>query len=90
MKTRARRVFLAVTAADLAVCGTLAAVSLSRGIWLLNLPATVTVGRLASFFGGDAFGLTATMVGGAAIYGWAGSRLDRLRPPAGPDPRPPA
>ena len=88
MKTSAGRIFLAVTAVDLAVCATLAAASLTRGIWLLNLPATVTVGRLATFLGGDAAGLTVTMVGGAAIYGWAGSRFDRLRPQPGTGARP--
>ncbi|HEY3176617.1 MAG TPA: hypothetical protein VGK94_12755 [Candidatus Polarisedimenticolia bacterium] len=91
---RSRRVFLTVTALDLLACNLLAALSLSRGIWLLNLPATVTVGRLASIFGGDPAGLVVTMVGGAAIYGWAGARLDRelfARPgAAGPTVRPPS
>ena len=74
---RSRKIFLTVTAIDLLVCNLLAATSLTRGIWLLNLPATITVGRLASIFGGDLAGLTVTMLGGAAIYGWAGARIDR-------------
>jgi hypothetical protein len=79
-----RRVFLAVTLADVVACKTLTAVGLAQGVWLLNLPATITLGRLAAIVGGDAAALAVTIPTGAAIYGWAGARYyNRQRATAG-------
>jgi len=69
------RVFVAVTAGDLIACAVLMKLSLTQGIWLLNLPATVTAGRLAETLGGDPAALAATVTAGAFFYGWAGWKL---------------
>ncbi len=73
------RVFVTVAGADLAACLILMKLSLTQGIWLLNLPATVTAGRLAESLGGDLVALAVTVAAGAFIYGWAGFRLATAR-----------
>jgi len=72
-----RKMFLAVSLADLITCNALTGLGLSHLVWLLNLPATITLGRVASSFGGDALGLAVTIPAGAAIYGWVGARYGR-------------
>lgn len=72
-----RKVFLAVSLADVITCNALAGLGLTQGIWLLNLPATITLGRVASTLGGDAVALAITIPAGAAMYGWAGARYYR-------------
>lgn len=69
------QVFLLVTVADVLCCQILAVLSLAPAIWLLNLPATVTVGRVAALLGGEAAGLAVTVPVGAAIYGWVWAYL---------------
>jgi len=72
-----RRVFLVVSLIDVITCHALKLLGMTGGIWLLNLPATITFGRLASMVGGDALALAITIPAGAAFYGWAGARLHR-------------
>ena len=72
-----RKVFLMVSLIDVVTCHALTLLGMTGGIWLLNLPATITFGRLASMVGGDALALAVTIPVGAAFYGWAGARLHR-------------
>ena len=72
-----RKVFFAVSLVDVVTCNALTGLGLTQGIWLLNLPATVTLGHMVSMWGGDAIGLAITVPAGAAMYGWAGARLYR-------------
>jgi hypothetical protein len=74
-----RGVFMAVAMGHAAVCCLLLALHLSQAIWLVNLPATITVGRLGSLLGGELAGLAVTVLAGSALYGWACSRLARPR-----------
>jgi len=69
------RVFVTVAGADLAACFILMKLSLTQGIWLLNLPATITAGRVAETIGGDLAALAVTVAFGAGFYGWAGWKL---------------
>jgi hypothetical protein len=70
-----RKIFLMVSLADVLTCNALAVLGMTRGIWLLNLPATLTLGHLGAMAGGDAVGLAITIPAGAAMYGWAGARF---------------
>ena len=70
-----RQVFAAVALADVAACQLLVGLNMSKAIWLLNLPATITAGRLASSLAGESAALAVTVSAGAALYGWAGYRL---------------
>ena len=72
-----RKVFLLVSLMDVLTCGVLARLGMQEGVWLLNLPATITFGRLASMWGNDAMAFAVTIPAGAAIYGWAGVQLYR-------------
>lgn len=72
--TSARKMFLMVSMVDVLTCSALAVLGMTQGIWLLNLPATITLGHLGAMAGGDAVGLAITIPAGAAIYGWAGAR----------------
>ncbi len=74
-----RGIFMAVSMANAAVCGVLLALQLTQAIWLLNLPATITVGRLGALLGGELAGLVVTVLAGSALWGWAFSRLARTR-----------
>ncbi|HKY32837.1 MAG TPA: hypothetical protein VJV23_09895 [Candidatus Polarisedimenticolia bacterium] len=74
MKDRTK-IFVAVSLADAAICGALAAGGLGPAVWLVNLPATITAGRLAHLMGGESMALAATIPAGAAFYGWAAGRL---------------
>ena len=70
-----RQVFAAVALADVAACQLLVGLDLSKAVWLLNLPATITAGRLISCVASEQAALAVTVSAGAALYGWAGSRL---------------
>ena len=72
-----RKVFLVVSLIDVLTCNSLLGLGMKGGIWLLNLPATITLGRLASTVGGDALAMAVTIPAGAALYGWAGVHLHR-------------
>ena len=69
-----RKIFLVVSLVDILTCNALAVLGMTQGIWLLNLPATITLGHLGAMAGGDAVGLAITIPAGAAMYGWAGAR----------------
>jgi len=79
-----RKVFLMVSLADVVGCQALLGLGMARGIWLLNLPATITFGRLGEMVGGDALAMAVTIPAGAAIYGWAGARLHQAARQARP------
>jgi len=70
--------FLAVSMADLMLCQVMNGLGLRDGIWLLNLPATITAGRLGTLAGGPLLGLCLTITAGAAIYGWVAARAMSL------------
>ncbi|HZI94586.1 MAG TPA: hypothetical protein VFE84_10115 [Patescibacteria group bacterium] len=70
-----RKIFLMVSLADVLTCNALAVLGMTQGIWLLNLPATLTLGHLGAMVGGDSMGLAITVPAGAAMYGWAGARF---------------
>ncbi len=74
-----RRIFLLVSMADVIACNAFIGLKLAQAIWLLNLPATITIGRLASIVAGDQAALVVTVPAGAALYGWAGVCLYRRR-----------
>ncbi len=75
--------FLAVALADLAACQALSLLGFAQGVWLINLPATVSIGWVAGRLAGDAAALAVTVPAGAALYGWAAAssrRVQRNRP----------
>jgi len=68
------QIFVIVALADVAACQMLAALGLTPAVWLINFPATVSVGWLAGRLAGDGAALAVTIPAGALLYGWAAAR----------------
>lgn len=80
-----RHVFLLIVLADVLACNAFVSLGYQEVVWLINLPATLSVGRLVSIVSGDLLAMAVTVPVGAAVYGWAGSWLHehayRQQPP---------
>lgn len=70
-----RHVFLLIVLADVLACNALVSLGYQEAVWLINLPATLSVGRLVSMVSGDMLAMAVTVPVGAAVYGWTGSWL---------------
>lgn len=70
-----RHVFLLIVLADVLACNALVSLGYQEVVWLINLPATLSVGRLVSMVSGDVLAMAVTVPVGAAVYGWTGSWL---------------
>ncbi|MGH9866548.1 MAG: hypothetical protein ACREAA_00080 [Candidatus Polarisedimenticolia bacterium] len=68
------QIFLIVVLAHVAGCQLLAAFGLTPVVWLINFPATVSVGWLAGRLAGDGAALAVTIPAGGLLYGWAAVR----------------
>jgi len=70
-----RHVFLLIVLVDVLACNALVSLGYQEVVWLINLPATLSVGRLVSIMSGDMMAMAVTVPVGAAVYGWTGSWL---------------